>query len=374
MLLTVLNVAYPLAPVGPDAVGGAEQVLSHLDRGLVEAGHRSIVVACEGSQTSGLLLETPRPRGVLDREARLAAWQNHREQIRRALSEWPVQLIHLHGIDFPQYLPPAGPPVLITLHLPPAWYPDEIFSLSRPDTFLHCVSRSQERECPPCPGMLPSIQNGVPPELFSARHAKRDFVFCLGRICPEKGFHLALEAARLAKRPLLLAGDVFRYHAHEAYFQREIIPRLSRERRFIGPVGFERKRRLLGGARCLLAPSLAPETSSLVAMEAMACGTPVVAFPSGALADIIEHGKTGFLVSNEHEMAEAIEAAGTILGETCRAEARRRFGLAEMVGTYLELYEQLAESNAGRRRSKGVAWNTASSRENQPVNWSSLPR
>jgi glycosyltransferase involved in cell wall biosynthesis len=163
----------------------------------------------------------------------------------------------------------------------------------------------------------------------------------LGRICPEKGFHIALDAAVRARIPALLAGDVFRYEAHERYFRDEIVPRLDGLRRFIGPVGLARKRRLLAAARCLLVPSLAPETSSLVAMEALACGTPVIAFPSGALPDIVEHEKTGFLVHDAREMAHAIEAAGRLDPEVCRRTARARFALDTMTRRYVALYKQL---------------------------------
>ena len=116
---------------------------------------------------------------------------------------------------------------------------------------------------------------------------------------------------------------------------------LDTHRRFLGPLGFARKRRLLSGARCLLVPSTAPETSSLVAMEALACGTPVVAFPSGALADLVEDGRTGFLVSSVAEMADAIAAAGQIDADTCRRTARERFDQAGMVARYLATYRQL---------------------------------
>jgi glycosyltransferase involved in cell wall biosynthesis len=114
-------------------------------------------------------------------------------------------------------------------------------------------------------------------------HKKHRFAAALGRICPEKGFHLALTAARKAGMPLILAGQLFRYPAHEAYFEKEILPRLDKERRFIGRVGSVAKRWLLSSAQCLLVPSLVSETSSLVSMEALACGTPVVAFRAGAL-------------------------------------------------------------------------------------------
>src|SRR3954454_20373589 len=113
-------------------------------------------------------------------------------------------------------------------------------------------------------------------------------------------------------------------------------------RRFLRAIGLARKRRLLSAARCLLVPSLAPETSSLVAMEALACGTPVVAFPSGALVDIVEEGRTGFLVKDEREMAEAIDAAGSLNPAACRESAKRRFSLERVVKQYFELYLNLA--------------------------------
>jgi glycosyltransferase involved in cell wall biosynthesis len=348
--LTVLSVAYPLAPVGPDAVGGAEQVLSFLDRALVEAGRRSIVIACEGSRTAGTLIEVPREAGPLDEEARERAWGRHRATVADALRRWPVDLVHLHGIDFHEYLPAPGVPVLATLHLPPSWYPPEALQPDRPQTWLHCVSRAQHEACPSSANLLQPIENGVPVEALAARHAKRSFALTLGRICPEKGIHLAIEAAKQAGMGLLIAGQVFGYKAHERYFVDEVAPRLDRTRRFIGPIGFARKRRLLSAARCLLVPSIAPETSSLVSREALACGTPVVAFAGGALRETVEHGRTGFLVGSVEEMASAIEAAPSIDPEECRRAARERFSMERMIERYFTVYRQLAEARPPARR------------------------
>ena len=356
MNLCVLSVAYPFAPVSRDAAGGAEQSLNLIDESLVRTGHRSLVVACEGSSVAGELIAVPRTRGVIGDSERKRIHDHHRAAIRRTLEENPVDIVHLHGLDFHEYLPPFfnhngkdkgdSVPALVTLHLPPAWYPPEIFRLRRPRTLLHCVSETQRRSCPPASEPPPVIPNGVPVERFDIRISKRNFVFSLGRICPEKGFHLALEAAAIARTPMLLAGEIFRYPAHEAYFHQEIAPRLDHQRRFIGPVGFNRKRRLMAAARCLLAPSLAPETSSLVAMESLASGTPVIAFPSGALAEIVEDGVTGFLVNDEREMAEAIRAASSLDPNACRETARSRFSAARMVERYFDFYRRLIAGDA----------------------------
>jgi glycosyltransferase involved in cell wall biosynthesis len=204
------------------------------------------------------------------------------------------------------------------------------------------VSRSQRQACPPGARLLPDIENGVAARTLACRPRRRHFALSLGRICPEKNVHVALDAGRRARMTVLLGGRVFPYEAHQRYFREEVVPRLDRERRFIGAVPLRRKRLLLSAARCLLLPTLAPETSSLVAMEALACGTPVVAFASGALPDIVQHGVTGFLVRDMAEMADAIGACEGIDPERCRAVARERFSLEQMVQKYFHVYKQLA--------------------------------
>jgi glycosyltransferase involved in cell wall biosynthesis len=344
MRLTVLSVAYPLAPVGPDAAGGAEQVLAQLDGALVRAGHTSVVIACEGSRTAGTLVPIPSADGALDAAAKRAGHEYTRAAIVRAMGRWDFDVIHLHGLDFPAYLPPAGPPVLATLHLPPSWYPAEAFAPARENTWVVCVSRSQARDCPRSTVALPPVANGVDVDAFRTRVGKRDYVLALGRVCPEKGYHLAIDAARQADATLLIAGEVFPYREHVEYFDREVAPRLDGRRRFVGPAGLARKRRLLAAARCIVIPSLVPETSSLVAMEALASGTPVVAFRIGALPEIVEHGRTGFLVDGVDEMAAAMRWVGEIDPEVCRTAARERFSADRMAREYLDVYERLAKT------------------------------
>ncbi len=340
--LTVLSIAYPFAPVGRDSIGGAEQVLSILDRALVRTGHQSLVIACAGSKPAGTLLEIAGQTAVIDSEARFRTYARVREEIRRAIRDFNVDLIHMHGIDFPEYLPDSGIPTLVTLHLPPSWYSENAFRQDGPVTCMVCVSQSQRNVCDGT-NICGVIENGVPVDRLKPGKHKARFVLALGRICPEKGFHLAAVAAKEARIPLILGGEVFAYEAHLEYYRQCLEPLLdSKWFRHIGPVGFDRKRRLLSAARCLLAPSLAPETSSLVAMEALACGTPVVAFPAGALAEIVEPGKTGFLVSDENEMAAAIEMCDRIDRDLCRQTALARFSEERMIRQYLDLYSRLA--------------------------------
>jgi glycosyltransferase involved in cell wall biosynthesis len=340
----VLSVAFPFAELGEDSVGGAEQITSTLDEAITNNGGKSLVLACEGSKVSGSLIPVPLITGVSTKEKQRRIWQVCRDLIHETLQDHAIDLIHFHGVDFFEYLPKANIPKLVTLHLPANWYPRHIFSCPEDEQmFLQCVSGSQQRTCPLSNCLLTPIENGVfvPPE--PPQVVKSDFVFALGRICPEKGFHLALDAAEQAKKKMILAGATFPYQTHQHYFETEIVPRLNQNRQFIGPVGKEQKRRLMAQARCLLVTSLVPETSSLVAMEALACGTPVVAFRHGALSELIKDGSNGFLVQKAKEIPAAIVAAESLSSHDCWASVRNRFTTERMVERYLQRYRLLIQ-------------------------------
>lgn len=351
-MLTVLSVAYPFAPVSLDATGGAEQILAIIDDELVSRGHRSIVIAPEGSKVRGKLVQGPRPLGKLDDRFRKALHARYRQILDAAIRAHSPDIVHMHGLDAAAYLPETGPPLLVTLHLPSSFYePGSLRTFEKRGAFLNCVSESQRRSFPPLARMLSVVPNGIRVEDYEASLRKDSFVLSLGRICPEKGYHLALDAARLANVPMMLAGLVFPYEAHDRYFLTEIVPRLDERRRFIGPVGVAQKKRILASARCLLIPSTAEETSSLVAMEALASQTPVIAHRVGTLPELLEDHVTGYLVDSVEDMAGAILRADALERSTFREVAETRFSSRSMVSKYLDIYERILHFEA-----KGI-WN-----------------
>jgi glycosyltransferase involved in cell wall biosynthesis len=344
MSLTVLSVAFAFAPVGPYGVGGAEKILSELDAALVEEGHRSLVAACAGSLVAGELFPAPMPERTLSNESdrRWYRWR-FQEAIDRALSKYKVDLIHMHGMDFDEHVLPPEIPALVTLHAPAARYRPEAWAHSG-STHFQCVSETQRRACPKSLGNVSVIANGVSLPDNDIHRKREDFAVAIGRICPEKNVHEALEAGTLAETRVLVGGPLFRFREHGDYFHNKVEPLLGHKgvkHSFLGSLDIDRRQRLLARARCLLQPSLAPEVSSLVAMEALAAGTPVIAYRSGALTEIVEDGVTGFLVDDVAEMAEAIRNVDRISHEACRDAAEQRFSRDRMVRHYFDLYSAL---------------------------------
>jgi glycosyltransferase involved in cell wall biosynthesis len=353
MPLTVLSIAFPFAPVGPHCVGGAEQILTNLDAALVAAGHTSLVLACEGSTPAGKLFSLPRPCRPLEAEDERRWWRKYYQEIlNRALSAYHVDLIHMHGLHFHEYSLPPDIPVLVTLHLPLEWYPSANWKWLPGHMRFLCVSHTQKLSCPAELKDVPVIVNGV--DLSVPRENKRDFAITLGRICPEKNQHAALEAGFLAQTRVILGGQVFPWKEHCNYFREKIRPLLQQKHKevrhkFCGPLSLAKRRRLVAQAKCLLHPTLAPETSSLVAMEALAAGTPVIAYRSGALQEIVEDGVTGFLVNSVEEMVNAIHRVHVIQPEACRSAAARRFSKERMIEQYFRLYHETVQSQRPQR-------------------------
>ena len=348
-MTTVLSVAYPFAPVGPNLVGGAEQILWDLDRALVADGDRSVVVACEGSEPAGCLYPVPLPKKrILEDVDRAWCRAQFHAALSDALTSEAVDLVHVHSLDLFGFQFPPEIPLLITLHMSLDWYGREMTERYWERAQFCYVSEWQKRIGRSMFGDAPVIGNGVDVQPLQRERKKSDFALVMGRICPEKNAHSALEAGTKAKVRVVIGGQVYPYRAHQQYFQEKIEPQLwssqgEEGHAFAGPLTPERKRQMLSEAKCLLHPTLAPETSSLVAMEALAAGTPVIAYRSGALPEIVEDGVTGFLVSDVDEMAEAIGKVGTISPVACHEAAERRFSKQHMIDQYFDLYRRIVQ-------------------------------
>ena len=328
-----------MMPVGTGAGGGAEHILHLLDRKLSEHGIRSLVIAAEGSQLEGELIPSPAAQGEITDSVRAKAQKAHQERIDSALSENHIDLIHFHGLDLDAYRVPADRVrQLGTLHLPIDWYPNDLFG--RTDILMNCVSESQA-DSTDVSRRLPVISNGIDLENLHPSRSKESYLIWLGRICPEKGAHVALRVAHRLELPMIVAGPVHPFDSHLKYFAEEVQPLLDEKRVYIGPVDAIQKRDSLANARCLLVPSLVAETSSLVSMEAIGSGTPVVAFRAGALPEIVDHGVTGFIADSEDAMVDAVLRSDEISPETCRSVAEQRFAASRMVSEYLCLYSRV---------------------------------
>lgn len=360
--MRVLYVAYPLLPVSGESCGGAEQMLWTLEAEMARRGHQTWVAACEGSRVAGRLLPTGAAATEPDRFEQRDV--EHTSRILSFLSEAQsssagFDLVHDKSGSFWRHAARVDGPVLATLHLPRSFYPDEAFCKLPPNLFFNCVSESQLRSFAGLPRMLGAVRNGIRLDHFPPpRPFRDDYLLWLGRICEEKGTHVAIEVARRAGRALIIAGDVYPFSYHRAYFDREVRPHLegrSCNAVYAGAPTFSEKLKLLRRARALLLPSLVEETSSLVAMEAMACGTPVIGLRRGAIPEVVRDGVTGIVVDSADEMVQAVRRVDSIDAAACRAHVEENFSSTRMADDYEELYARLARLHGESRRKVSAA-------------------
>ena len=339
--LSILYVSYPLLAISDESAGGAEQMLLTLERNMAHRGHSTTVAACNGSRVNGRLLATGEVAHTSDvfdqREC------EHCVRILDYLRGRPEEfdLIHDESGSFFRHADRCPVPVLATLHLPRSFYNQEWLHRSSQNLVFNCVSHSQAQTFSDLPNLIEVVPNGVAMERFAICEHKRSYLLWLGRICEEKAPHLAIAAAKQAGLPLILAGQVYPFSYHQQYFEREIRPFLSDDIQFIDSPPLERKVDLLQHARALLLTSTAEEPSSLVAMEAMACGTPVIAMRRGTFPEIVAHGATGLIVDDVQAMASAVADASAIHPAACRSRVEQMFSAQRMVDDYEDLYQRV---------------------------------
>lgn len=340
--LRILYVAYPLLTVSDESAGGAEQILWTLEREMAARGAQTTVAASSGSQVSGELFITGEPCSLPDDfERRNREHQDSVVEFVRARSQQnrAFDLVHDQSGSFWPRAEEIDVPVLATLHLPQSFYSAGLFTDIPGNVVFNCVSASQVCSFTELnPAVVP---NGIPLDRFEPNLGPRNGLLWLGRICEEKAPHLALEIAARASQPITLAGQVYPFSYHQQYFEKNLLPRLLQMpgAMFISAPSSEQKRALLRQSRAVLITSLAAETSSLVAMEAAASGTPVIAFRRGALPELVHNGVTGFLVDDVQEALEALEGIETIHPLDCAHYAQQNFSSGAMADGYERLYD-----------------------------------
>jgi glycosyltransferase involved in cell wall biosynthesis len=355
-MLRILYIAYPLLTVSDASAGGAEQVLWTLEREMARRGVQTTVAASAGSRVAGELFVTGEPCDAIDDFERRD--REHQEKILQFVRQRREQgrgfdLVHdMSGSFWPQAARVHAPGIVMaTLHLPRSFYAPQSFQGVPPNVSFNCVSRSQAQSFGDLPNLLGVAPNGIPLDRFRAGHGsetnggphRRQGLLWLGRICEEKAPHLALDIAERAGAAITVAGQVYPFSYHQRYFEREVAPRLKRVSgaEFVSTPSMQQKLELLLKARALLITSQVDETSSLVAMEAAASGTPVIAFRHGALAEVVRDGVTGFVVESLEQAVEACGRVQEISSEACIAHAQENFSSQRMADGYSQLYRRV---------------------------------
>jgi glycosyltransferase involved in cell wall biosynthesis len=341
--MRIAQVSPLIESVPPKLYGGTERVVSYLTEELVKLGHQVTLFASGDSLTAAELVACSAKALRLDPAVRdpLAHHVLQLEAVRRRAREFDVIHFHTDYLAFP-LLRALDAPAVTTLHgrldLPDL----RTLYAEFMDMPLVSISLDQRRPLPDV-NWVGTVQHGLPADLYAFHPFPRgDYVVFLGRISPEKRPDRAIAIARAAGVPLKIAAKVDR--ADEAYFRAEIEPLLDDPLvDFVGELDDAGKAALLGDARALLFPIDWPEPFGLTIIEAMACGTPTIAWPCGAVPEILDDGLTGLLVDSIETGAAAVEKAAALSRLEIRHRFERRFLARRMALDYLAIYRRLAE-------------------------------
>jgi len=337
----------PLAEaVPPKLYGGTERVVSYLTEELVRLGHDVTLFASGDSETSARLVACS-PRALrLDPTVRdpLAHLALMTERVRQHAHQFDILHFHLEHIHLPLFRP-MGRKTVTTMHgrLDGAELPELYREFS--DMPLISISASQRKPLP-FANWVGTVHHGLAREVCPFNPAPRGSYFAfLGRVSPEKGVERAIEIARRANVRLRIAAKIDR-GADEEYFNERIAPALTTpDVEFVGEVNEAQKPAFLGNATALLFPIDWPEPFGLAMIEAMSCGTPVIAWRNGAVPEVVEEGRTGFIVESIEQAVAAVGRAASLARSGVRSRFEERFSAARMAQDYLAVYRAL-----GRRR------------------------
>jgi glycosyltransferase involved in cell wall biosynthesis len=347
--MRIAQVAPLYESVPPKLYGGTERVVSYLTEELVRLGHEVTLFASGDSQTRAKLVAAcPRAlwrdtscRETLPHHIRLM------EMIFADVSRFDLIHFHCDYLHFPllrRCLCPSVTTMHGRLHVPDL----QPLLAEYPEVPLVSISDDQRR---PIPGAnwQATVFHGLPRNLHKVRERPGDYLAFLGRISPEKRLDRAVEIARRTGMKLKVAAKV--YPEERDYFTQTIQPLLYESRsfvEFVGEVGGREKDEFLGNAYAMLFPIDWPEPFGLVMIEALACGTPVIAWRNGSVPEVIEDGRTGFVVNSVEEAVEAVGRIAWLDRPMCRKRFEERFDASRMARDYVEVYRRLVHGGSDR--------------------------
>jgi glycosyltransferase involved in cell wall biosynthesis len=360
--MKIAQVAPLYESVPPRLYGGTERVVSYLTEELVAQGHHVTLFASGDSITEARLF-SPRPQALrLDKRCvdQLAHHILMLEHVFREADDFDVIHFHVDYLHFPLSRRHSQPNVT-TLHgrldLP------DLVPLYREFLEMPVVSISDtQREPLPWLNWQGTVHHGLPAKLYKLHPEPGKYLTFLGRISPEKGVDQAIEIAKRAGIELRIGAKVDR--VDEEYFQQTIRPLLDHPLiQFVGEINDAEKDAFLGNALALLLPINWEEPFGLVMIEAMACGTPTIAYRRGSVPEVIDGGATGFIVQTVDQAVKAVEKVSRLSRKRCRQIFERRFTASRMTQDYVAIYERLIEETEGEkpRSPERTLWTTTSS-------------
>ena len=345
--MKIAQVAPLYESVPPKYYGGTERVVSYLTEELVHQGHQVTLFASGDSVTQASLVAPVQRSLRLDDQCvdHLAHHIVLLEQVFQQEDAFDLIHFHIDYLHFPLSARHTTPHVT-TLH----------GRLDIPDlvpvyqTFpnVPVVSISATQRAPlPWLHWQGTVYHGLPEELYTFRKTPGTYLAFLGRIAPEKGVDQAIAIAQRVGMPLKIAAKVDPFNRE--YFHQVIQPLLGGSLiQYVGEVGEDKKDVFLGQAYALLFPIEWPEPFGLVMIEALACGTPVIAYRRASVPEVLEDGVTGWIVEGHEEAVQAVARVSTLIRMHCRQAFETRFSVSRMVQDYLRIYEQLLQGGTGR--------------------------
>lgn len=348
--LRIVLVAPPYFDIPPKGYGGTEAVVADLADTLTARGHHVTVLGA-GAPGTAARFQPLWDRTLSERLGQPYPEIMHALKVRHAIERLAdtegVDIVHDHTFAGPLNAPfyrKLGLPTVVTVHGP---IDDDLYPYYRElggDVGLIAIS-DRQRELAPDLNWVGRVHNALRIDDWPFNTTKKDYALFLGRYAPYKGAHLALEAAHAAGMPLVLAGKCSEPPEIE-YFDEQVKPLLTDSDHVFGMADAQAKRKLLAEARCLIFPIQWEEPFGMVMIEAMACGTPVVALRGGAVPEVIVDGVTGVICDGPEELPAAMEKAGELDPAACRKHVAAHFG----VGRFGAGYEQIYRTVLRRRR------------------------